>query len=291
MAHRQPVIDPTGQQFKTITAMCEHWGIEYRTFKNRRHNGATLEEALRPTKTITDHLGQTFHSAKAMCRHWGINSNTYFARRKKGLDVQTAITGGCKDHEGNWFPNITDMCKHWHISIQSYYNRIAKQWTQKQALTTPTRHYHHCQTKTTDHTGKVFPTFIAMCEAWGQKEMTVRQRMQNGMSLEKALTTPVKARHTAHRSTYTDHTGQTFSTFEQMCQSWGHNINTVRYRLQTGKTLEEALTTFQTPMKLDERVTVKKHVEGPYYIVEIDGQPDIWTVKQFLPYLRQEQEI
>lgn len=50
-----------------------------------------------------------------------------------------------------------------------------------------------------DHTGRVFPTFRAMCEAWGVSPGLVRVRIsQMGWSLRCALTTPALKRSQWH---------------------------------------------------------------------------------------------
>lgn len=43
----------------------------------------------------------------------------------------------------------------------------------------------------TDHTGKVFPTFTAMCEAWGVRRDLVKYRIKRRWSIERALTVPL----------------------------------------------------------------------------------------------------
>lgn len=51
----------------------------------------------------------------------------------------------------------------------------------------------------TDHTGRVFPTFQAMCEAWGVSPGTVSARLHKmGWSLKNALTTPALKRSQWH---------------------------------------------------------------------------------------------
>ena len=42
----------------------------------------------------------------------------------------------------------------------------------------------------TDHTGRVFPTFTALCEAWGMRRDLVKHRIKKGWSIEAALTVP-----------------------------------------------------------------------------------------------------
>lgn len=51
----------------------------------------------------------------------------------------------------------------------------------------------------TDHTGRDFPTFQAMCEAWGVRPGTVSARLHKmGWSLKNALTTPALKRPQWH---------------------------------------------------------------------------------------------
>lgn len=53
--------------------------------------------------------------------------------------------------------------------------------------------------QSTDHTGRDFPTFQAMCEAWGVNPETVRGRLHKmGWSLKSALTTPALKRSQWH---------------------------------------------------------------------------------------------
>lgn len=51
----------------------------------------------------------------------------------------------------------------------------------------------------TDHTGRVFPTFRAMCEAWGVSPGMVSARLHKmGWTLKNALTTPALKRSQWH---------------------------------------------------------------------------------------------
>lgn len=44
-----------------------------------------------------------------------------------------------------------------------------------------------------DHLGNVYPSIYAMCKHWGVRDSTFIHRIQKGMSIKKALTTPVKS--------------------------------------------------------------------------------------------------
>lgn len=49
----------------------------------------------------------------------------------------------------------------------------------------------------TDHTGRTFPTFTALCEAWGARRDLVKFRIRRGWSLERALTVPLYGKREA----------------------------------------------------------------------------------------------
>ena len=43
----------------------------------------------------------------------------------------------------------------------------------------------------TDHTGRVFPSFTAMCESWGVRRELVKHRIKRGWGIKAALTAPL----------------------------------------------------------------------------------------------------
>ena len=43
----------------------------------------------------------------------------------------------------------------------------------------------------TDHTGKEYPSFTAMCAAWGVRRALVKHRVNRGWGIEAALTVPL----------------------------------------------------------------------------------------------------
>lgn len=43
-----------------------------------------------------------------------------------------------------------------------------------------------------DHLGNIYPSIHAMCKHWGVRDSTFIHRIQKGMSIKKALTTPCK---------------------------------------------------------------------------------------------------
>lgn len=96
------LVDINGVEYKTLTAMCQAWGISVKCFVGRIERGWSFEEALsipadtsNPVKRhsrVSDHVGNKFTSVNAMCKHWGVNLGTYKYRVKHGLSVEEALT-------------------------------------------------------------------------------------------------------------------------------------------------------------------------------------------------------
>lgn len=106
------LVDINGVEYKTLTAMCQAWGISVKCFVGRIERGWSFEEALsipadtnNPVKRhsrVSDHVGNKFTSVNAMCKHWDVNSGTYKYRVKHGLSVEEALTKKInrKEHKG-----------------------------------------------------------------------------------------------------------------------------------------------------------------------------------------------
>ena len=97
-----------------------------------------------------------------------------------------------KDHKGNTYTSIMEMCKKWKCSIGTFLKRTR--------LGEPLRFIlEHIKDigelsaiEMIDHTGKKFKSKKEMCEYWGIKTSTFSSRVKKGMSIEEALTTPLK---------------------------------------------------------------------------------------------------
>lgn len=250
-----PITDHEGNSFRSITAMCKHWGISRSTYDYRLAHGWSVEKTLTtPINTkafksvpCQDHLGNHYADVTAMCEHWGVSQKTYTYRRENGQTVEQALTsstnrGEHTDHTGQTFRSQAAMCKAWGISPQAYLTRINNGWSLEEALTTPvaSRSSHVSQRTCTDHEGTEYPSHAAMCAAWGINYNTYMERLARGMTQEEALTT---GKHERAGKPCQDHLGQTFPSTAAMCRHWEIGLSTFQGRITRGLTLEEALTT------------------------------------------------
>lgn len=94
----------------------------------------------------------------------------------------------------------------------------------------------------TDHTGREFPTFRAMCAAWGQRYITVAKRLERGATIERALTEQSRWTRRHEGRIVADHTGRWFRSVSAMCEAWGIGRRTWNYRIAAGWSVERALT-------------------------------------------------
>lgn len=144
----------------------------------------------------------------------------------------------CKDHLGNEYNTIREMCKAWGIQQSRFTTRINKGMSLKDALETPVKS-HSKNTNPEDHLGNRFNSRKEMCEYWGIKEDALKSRLKKGMTLEEALTTPVKERQ--WNTECTDHLGNHFKSIREMCRYHNINYQTYQRRIENGLSVEESL--------------------------------------------------
>ena len=262
---KKPCKDHLGNEFESITAMCEYYGVNPSTFSVRLAYGAGLQEALGASHTkkqAVDHQGNKFNSIVDMCRHWGISQSVYYGRLSNGWSLRDALEtpigkrgrkckdhvgneckahqgnkckahqgNKCKDHLGNEFDSIKDMYRHWGISLSIYYGRLNKGWSLRDTLETPVGKQGSKKCK--DHMGNEFDSVKDMCNHYGVAYKTYSCRRYWGMSLKDALTL----------KTCEDHLGNVFSSIYDMCEHYGLCKGTLLSRLYNGWSLQEALET------------------------------------------------
>jgi len=93
----------------------------------------------------------------------------------------------CKDHLGKRYSSLSEMCKAYDIKVDTFQRRInVYEWTIEDALTTPVKANggQYCY----DHQGRRFKSEALMCRHWGTNRKTYRYRIQQGLTVEEALT-------------------------------------------------------------------------------------------------------
>lgn len=153
--------DHLGNDYTSITNMCEHYHINPCVFRNRLKKGWGLEKSLTEPVVkykkgvlvkdlykdgkILDHLGHEFSSCREMFDFWDVSSMTFWVRIKNGWSLEKALTSRksnmgkqnskvCYDHLGNMYPSKKAMCEHWGIPYDNYCARIRLGWSLEKSL-------------------------------------------------------------------------------------------------------------------------------------------------------------
>lgn len=241
MEKRKCIKDHLGNEFPSVKAMCEHWGVKVRSYYSRLQHGYELKDALEPQcehcHHCTDHLGNKFKNISEMCEYWGVKPNTFSYRRKIGLSLEDALdpksykrgpANKCVDHLGNEFDNFKAMAKHYGVGYMAARNRVQKGWSLEEVL--GVKKHPGCK----DHLGNKFKNIANMCDYWGISRYTYTKRLNSGWSLKDTLETPCKV---------SDHLGNEFNSIAEMCEHYGIIRSTYICRIERGWSKERALTT------------------------------------------------
>lgn len=263
----RPAVETTdhlGNVFPSVKAMCDHYGVNYCTYRQRLGNGATLEAALtapRGRKGLTiDHEGTQYASVKAMCEHYNIPYCTYRNRLRNGMTLEEALTtpvspedalpennmepvlsGPCQDHLGNEYADPGEMAKAYGLTRDQYLARARFGWDVKSILTTPLRA--SGRRKSVEYNGKEYNSRKALCADLGLNYNSFIIRLSNGMTLEEAVEAGFSVPPATNRKVaVTDHKGVQYDSISKMCAAYGISPTVYSYRIAHGLTLEEALT-------------------------------------------------
>ena len=143
------------------------------------------------------------------------------------------------DHQGRKFKSCTEMCDFWGVDLELYNGRVhSRKWTKERALTTPVKTKIIMKLPTVDHQGRNFESFEQLAKHYAMCPKTLKNRLKGGMSLEEALTMPVRrGQHVVCK----DHLGTIYWTFKDMCKHWGAKYSTFIERFNRGLSIEECL--------------------------------------------------
>lgn len=139
--------DHLGNSYPSVTAMCQHYGVNPTTFKGRIKRGASIEQALTDNfgcgrYSVKDHLGNEYPALQDMLDAYGISYNAFFHRKKSDMPLAEILTKPTRnvrkevmDHTGKRYATINEMCAAYGVGRTTYKDRIARGWSKKEALT------------------------------------------------------------------------------------------------------------------------------------------------------------
>lgn len=141
--------DHLNNEYRSLKAMCRHYGINIRSYYSRLNYDWNLEKTLttpgrRRRKHVVeplDHLGNEYRSVNEMCHHYGISQILFKQRLKHGWDLAMALTlkpkemFKSKDHLEKEYRTLTEMAEAWGLSLATLSARLQNGWDLKKALT------------------------------------------------------------------------------------------------------------------------------------------------------------
>lgn len=286
--------DHLGNEYKSVSAMAESYGIAQRTLHTRLKK-MSVEEAL--TKPIgpskrkngcKDHLGNKYPSKSAMCNAYGIDKSLFFSRIKIGWTLEDALTAPMQklpkntktvtDHKGQKFESVSAMCKHWKMTRSTYNARIKQGWSIEDALTKPKKDVNMAAQTCKDHLGNEYPSLNAMCRVYNISRYMYQERINSGWSLEKALTTPT----IINAITCGDGFGHKFPSIRDMCNYYCIPVHTLQGNVTSEDETKNIILKKYKQGKVIGNITIKKSLPFPYYLVSIDNKEIIMTFDQIL---------
>ena len=175
----------------TPTVMLDKKQVRFlaNTFKTNTPLGSYLEEIEnfmeenREFFTITEFLG------------FPPPSKDVFVSLYKELQGDRVVY---KDHLGREYVRLSDMGTAWGIPDPVLRHRMSRNWDIERALTEPaTKFVSFFGEEIKDHLGNEYDSFNSMCRAYNILPATVKTRILAGMSVEEALTKPVRVRRSS----------------------------------------------------------------------------------------------
>lgn len=188
-----------------------------------------------------------------MCDHWGVTASQFRYRISRGWSVERALTTASTikrdsqvdlrpfiDANGAEFSSFNDMCKAWGTTdIDKAWNLYLRGFDMPDVLTRSTSKVQRgvCF----DHEGNAYSGMKAMCNYYDVGYGTYKHRRECGWSLKDALTSPAIS-GLVYDFGSTDHLGNKFGSFGDMCKHYGKRPDVVRSRLRNDWSMKDALT-------------------------------------------------
>lgn len=192
------IIKFRGKDYTSYSNLARRYGVSHHSLFKKLSEGMSLEEIISEYENnkIVDHLGKEYRTEKEMYEAWNITRSAYARRKSDGWSLKDILTTpvkvrksskSWKDFKGKRFPSITAMCKEHGVSRSSVTLYMREGLSPGEAIKEMLSR-RDSSSEVEDHLGNKFSSYTKMLEHWGVFGSTFRYRMNNGWSLEEALT-------------------------------------------------------------------------------------------------------
>lgn len=277
------VKDHLGNEYKSISDMCRHYGIDRDTYVIRVKRGMTVEKSLTTPvavrcrgKKYTDHFGNVFNSLSEMCKHYEIDANLFRCRERLGWSLKDILETPRKvsdrrkeytDSDGNKFKNKAELANFHNMSDVRYYNLIKSGYT----LEDDKDHKFgvgSCNV-VTDPFGRTHRTLLSMLKFYDIPTSSYVGYMVTGRSMTDVLVDKMNKRLPKIKpgnryDNVVDHLGKSYETISDMCRHYNISHGLIRDRLLAGWSLKDALTIPANPDIHIKTKEVEDHLGNKY---------------------------
>lgn len=208
------------------------------------------------SKPCVDHTGKEFPSLKAMVDYWGCTVMTVSDRLRRGWSVHDALLKPSRsdyrgdvvvDPNGVQFNSERLMVKSWGVPWVSYLSAKEQGLPLINCLKAPegSKGFELIACPK----GVFYSSYRAMAKAYGVDYQVFYTRyFVYGMSLEDSLREV--STHNGKTEIAYDHLGLDYPSLSEMCRTYSLDVGTYRSRLDSGWSVERALTTPSNRSKL-----------------------------------------
>lgn len=261
-------IEYNGKRYSSKYELYTSTGLSYGAVDGRLRKGFSLDDALNTTlesnKVIFD--GVEYETRKELANKHGISRQLLDFRLKQGYSLEEALSSDFKRisklkeserkgilYRGVRYPTKTDLAQSVGLPLNTLVSRVRLGYTLEQALDPdfstkyakkrgrPTKNRgqgveiksRDVKSRKIEFDGVVYASRKELAEAYGIKPYNLKNRLERGWTLEKALEIEMQPRHIQLN-------GVSYDSFRELERVLGLGLNVLRNRLRRGYTLEEA---------------------------------------------------
>lgn len=203
-------------------------------------------------RACVDFNGKEFVSVAAMCRYYKIDPDVFYRRKEKGFSLKDCLTADkyslrkkedftdvCyTDHNGDKYETLEAMCTHWGITEELYKFRIKKGYSVMEALC-----YNSATTAPfVDFMGNKFKNVDEICEYHDVNCNLFIENYNNGVDIKTCLASSRFLYQVGTlRVRCTDHLGNAYSSYKDMCAAYGVAPKIFNNRKRAGWNVRDCL--------------------------------------------------
>lgn len=295
--------DHLGNPYSSIKAMCKAYGKNAASYYTGIKQGKSIEEILTAPKKGAEItvFGHTYNNAKEFCKTVGISQTTYKKYIEKGFSPEKIVTmvkardeGNRKDNKkavkleviktiGKYkYRSIKELCSKIGITYSTYREYRSKGYSIEQIVDMADNKQFRTTKRSLvsihiDHKGIDYGNKPNMLKEYGlPKHVFDRRILEEGMTLEQALTTPYKGKKQSLAEEYEQRKGEIYTNRQRLTMKIldykgfddvtvefvddGTIIRHLRYaEIQKGSVLNP---NYESPVTLGKR----KAIEGTSYL-------------------------